>query len=228
MAITTSGTFNFSPSTGSLILSAYGRIQIRRTAILQEHMDDGQLEANFWLVEAANKGPNLWTVDLQTQALTQGTATYSIPANTVMILDANIVNSAGISRTIEPLSRTDYSQIPNPAQQGQPTSFWFDRLIAPTITFWPTPDGGGPYTLSYYRFRQMQDANYINGQNVEIPYLFLDAFVAGLSYRLSRYYAPAMEAVRKGDAMDAWNTATDQNVEQAPLSIAPQLNQYFR
>lgn len=226
--MTTSNTFNFAPSTAELIQSAFGRLGIRRTVLDNEHMIDGQREANFWLVEAANKGPNLWTVDLQTVALVQGQATYSILPNTVMILDANIVDASGTQRVITPLSRTDYSQLPNPSQQGQPTSFWFDRLIAPTINFWPTPDGSGPYTLSYYRFRQMQDANLASGQNAEIPYLFLDAFVAGLAYRLSRYYAPALEAMRKSDAMDAWMTAAEQNSEFAPISVSPDLSSYFR
>lgn len=230
MTISTSGTFLFAPNTGELIQSAYGRLQIRRTSLTTEHMVDGKQEANFWLVEAANKGPNLWTVDLQTVALVQGTATYTVPPEIVMMLDVNIVIDASgqpITRELQPLSRTDYSQIPNKTQQGPPTSFWFDRLIAPTVTMWPTPDGNGPYTLSYYRFRQMQDANLAGGQNAEIPYLFLDAFVAGLAHRLSRYYAVNLEAVRKTDAQEAWAVAADQNTEFSPLSIAPQLGSFY-
>ena len=231
MTISTSGTYVFAPSIGELIQSAFGRLGKRRSELSVEHMFDGQREANFSLVSAANRGPNLWTVDLQTITLAQGTATYSVPAETVMMLDVNIViNASGqpISRVLQSLSRTDYSQIPNKAQQGPPTSFWFDRLIAPTVTLWPTPDGEGPYTLSYYRFRQMQDANLGGAQNVELPYLFLDWFVADIAHRLSRYYAPGMEAARKADAAEAWGVAASQNTEYSPLSIAPEMGSFYR
>lgn len=225
------GTYLFAPNLGELIDSAFGRLQIKRTARTTEMMVDGQREANFALVEAANKGPNLWAVDLQTVTLVQATATYSVPQETVMMLDVNIViNSSGqpISRTLQALSRTDYSQIPNPTQQGPPTSFWFNRTIAPSVTLWPTPDGNGPYTLSYYRFRQMQDANLAAAMsNVDLPYLFLDWFVAALSHRLSRYHAPQLEAIRKQDAMDAWEIAANQGTEYSPLQIAPMLGSYY-
>jgi len=55
----------------------------------------------------------------------------------------------------------------------------------PCLNIWPTPDGGGgPYTLVYWRMRRVQDAG--NGVNVQdIPFRFINCFVAGLSYMLS-------------------------------------------
>lgn len=229
--VTTSGTFNFAPNTGLLLQSAYGRLGIRRSALTAEHWQDGQQEANLWLVDAANRGPNLWTVDQINTPLTQGNATYAVDPSTVMMLDVNIVYSPGgspISRVLQSLSRSDYSDIPDKTQQGPPTSFWFNRQIAPTVTMWPTPDGGGPYTLSFWRYRQMQDAGLQGGQNVELPYLFLDAFVAGLAYRLAKYYAPALESARKVDSAEAWASAAEQNTEAAPVSIAPQISSFYR
>ena len=143
--MTTSGTFAFAPSMGDLIMSAYARIQIRRAQLLQEHLEDAQREANLWLVSVANRGPNLWTVDLITTPLVEGTATYAVPPTTIMILDPYVDITTGgdpISRTITPLSRSDYAAMSNKAQRGQPTSFWFDRLIDPSITIWPVPDNG--------------------------------------------------------------------------------------
>lgn len=174
-----------------------------------------------------NAGVTLWTVDQQTIPLVQGTATYTVPADTVMILDLYIVINNGNNRLILPFSRTDYASLATPLQQGVPTSFWFDRVLAPTVTFWPVPDGNETSAV-YWRYRQIQDANVRQGGNAEIPYLFLDAFVAGLAHRLSRIYAPALEQQRKADADEAFLLASKQNVENAPLYITPGLSSFYR
>lgn len=226
----TSGVYNFAPTVGELGLNAFNRIQVRPAAITQEHMINLRMESNFLQAEWQNKGVSLWTVDLQTVSLVQGTATYTVPASTVMILDAyiSIGSSPVTNRYISPISRTDYASLGTPTQQGFPTSFWYDRLIAQTLTLWPVPDGGGPYTLQYYRYRQIQDAEYASGGTPEIPYLFLDAWAAGLAHRLARIYAPTLEMARKADAMEAWQIASTQGVENVPMYITPMIGSYFR
>lgn len=223
----TSGTFTFNPVIGSMAVSAFSRCGIRRTELLPQHMEDAYLETNYMQTAWANAGVTLWTVDQQTIPLIQGTATYNVPADTVMILDLYIVISTGNNRLILPFSRTDYASLANPNQQGVPTSFWFDRIAAPTITFWPVPDGN-EVSATYWRYRQIQDANIRQGGNAEIPYLFLDAFVAGLAHRLSRIYAPALEQQREIDSDKAFALASKQNVENVPMYITPGLSNYFR
>jgi len=225
----TSGTYAFAPSLGETVLNAFARIGVRRTDILQTHLSDARMEANLLLAKIANLQPNLWTVDLQALPLLQGSATYTVPAETVMILDAYIRYGNPVTdRSLYPMSRSEYSTYPNKTKQDFPTVYWFDRLISPTITLWPTPDGKGPYTLFYYRVRQIQDAEYSNGQNIEIPYLWLDAFTAGLAYRLARIYAPSLEGQRKQDADEAWSQAAVQNVENVQMMLSPGLSSYFR
>lgn len=227
--MTTSGTYNFAPNVGDLILNAYDRIQIRPSALTQDHMINARTEGNFLQVEWQNKGVSLWTVDLETVPLIQGTASYSVPAETVMILDAYIgVGSPEIDRFISPISRTDYAAQANKTQQGFPTTYWFDRLISPTITLWPVPDQNSYYTLKYYRYRVIQDAEYAGGIAPEVPYLFLDAWTACLAHRLARIYAPQMEQQRKADAVEAWNIAAAQNTENVPIFIRPDLSPYYR
>lgn len=225
----TSATFAFSPSIGELALNAWSRIRIKPAALTQEHMFQLRLEGNFLQAQWSVSGITLWTVDLQTVALTQGTATYTVPSNTVMILDAYIsTGTPSINRFISPISRTDYASLANPTSQGYPTSYWFDRLIAPTITLWPVPDNGATYTLSYYRYRQLQDATVPGGLDPEIPYLALDAWAAGLSHRLSRHFAPELEILRKADAVEAFNLFAAEYTENVPLYITPGISGYFR
>lgn len=226
--LVTSKAYDFNPNAGSVVLSAFARIQVRGSEIEQPHMRDGIQELNLLQAKMSNLQPNLWTVDLQAAPLTQGIATYNVPAETVQVLDAYIRFTNSPDRIIWPVSRTEYASFPNKTQRGTPSVFWFDRLVSPSITLWLVPDGNGPYTLFYYRVRQIQDANYINGQNVEVPYLWMDALVAGLAHRLARIYAPHLEQIRKVDADDAWNIAATQNTENVNLYITPGLGGYYR
>jgi hypothetical protein len=229
--MTTSGTYNFSPGLGELTLYAYNLIGVRNTAVLQEHMEASRMAANMMLSRWANQGVNLWAVDLITTPLIKGQSTYSVDANTVVMLDAYIetVNGSAqpIDRLILPISRTEYASYPNKEQQGFTTTYWFDRLLSPTVTLWPVPDGTTT-SLKYYRVRQIQDANLTNNQNVEIPYLWLEAFAYGLAQRLATIWAPDKIALLKPMADEAYEIAAAQNVETAQQYISPIISGYFR
>jgi hypothetical protein len=147
-----------------------------------------------------------------------------------MITNAYTRVGSGISafdRLIFPISQTEYAALPNKSVQAPPTQFWFNRQIAPTITLYQVPDGGGPYTLYYYRVRQIQDANLPNGFQIEVPYLWLDAMTAGMAHRLSRVFAPQLEQIRMVDADKAWEIAAKQNTENVPMYIYPGMIGYF-
>ena len=228
--MTTSGTYAFNPSLGELTLYAYNLIGIRNTAVLQEHMMAARMASNLLLANWANRGVNLWAVDLVTVPLVQGQATYSVQGNTVVMLDAyieTVTDGIPTDRIILPVSRTEYASYPNKEQQGFPTVFWFDRLISPEVTLWPVPDGSQTY-LKYYRVRQIQDSNLTSGQTVEIPYLWLDAFASGLAARLAMIWNPQMIQVLKPIADESYQIAADQNVEVAQQYISPMTSGYFR
>jgi hypothetical protein len=227
----TSGTYTFNPSLGELTLYAYNLIGVRNTAVLQEHMTAARMAANLMLARWSNQGVNLWAVDLITVPLVQGQKTYNVDSNTVMILDAymEITNSGQpIDRIIMPVSRTEYASYPNKEQQGFTTTYWFDRLISPTITLWPVPDGSSAQYLKYYRVRQLQDSNLQNGQQVEVPYLWMEAFAYGLALRLAQIWAPQMMASLKPMADESYQIAADQNVEYAQQYISPMISGYYR
>jgi hypothetical protein len=228
----TSGTYTFNPSLGELTLYAYNLVGIRNTALLQEHLEAARMAANLMLARWSNQGVNLWAVDLITTPLVSGTATYPVDANTVMILDAYMATTSGtqeIDRIILPVSRTEYASYPNKEQEGFPTVYWFDRLLSPTITLWPVPNTTtGPQELKYYRVRRLQDANLSGAQEVEIPYLWMEAFAYGLAARLAMVWAPEKVALMKPFADEAYDIAASQNVEQAQQYISPQLAGYFR
>lgn len=224
----TSGTYTFNPGLGELTLYAYQLIGIRPTALLQEHLESSRVAANMLLSRWSNQGVNLWQVDLVTVPLVQGQSTYSVDANTVVMLDAYIeYGSPPIDRIIMPVSRTEYASYPNKSQQGFPTVFWFDRLLSPTVTIWPVPDGSQS-SLKYYRAVQIQDANLSGSQSVDIPYLWMEAFAFGLALRLAMIWAPDKVAGLKVAADESYDIASRQNVETAQQYISPQISGYFR
>ena len=226
----TSGTFNFSPSMGEGVLYAFNLCGIRNTALTQSHFESATMATNLLLSAWSARGVNLWSVDLQQVLLAKGCATYSIPPSTIMILDAYISQNNGgatIDRLIFPISRSEYASYSNKYQQGGVTSYWFDRLLAPTITLWPVPDGTA-CSLKYYRLRQSQDSTLANGTQLDLPVYFLDAYMLALAWRLALIWAPDKAPMLKPLADEAYGYAATQNVENVPTYISPQISQYWR
>lgn len=227
-----SGTVSYNPILGELFQIAFSRIGVKRTELLPQHMDDARNEANLAQVEFVNAGVLLWKQVLNTFTMVAGQPTYSIPASTIMVLDLyispNAGGNAGQNRLIYPFSRTDYASLADPLEPGFPTSFFFLRTVNPTLTFWPVPDNDTVYQCSYWSYVQIDDAVPTQGGNADLDYRFLDAYVAKLAHRLSRMYNPALEAVRKADADEAFALAMKQDTENVPLFLTPGLIGYYR
>jgi len=125
------------------------------------------------------------------------------------------------------MSATDYAQIPVKTIQGPPTQVFFSLSPVPTLTFWPTPDGNGPYTVNVMSYRQLQDLSLSGGQNVDAPYRFLDTVAAGLAYRLSRFYKPELTAIRKAEWEESWSEAAMRDQQDCNLYLMPALGHYW-
>src|ERR1700682_2966438 len=111
-----SGTYSCNPNLFEIVLDAYDRMQIRGPEITAPQIVSARRSLNYVLVRMDNLGINLWAVDLQSIALVQGTATYSVDPSTVAILDVyRRIVSGGTPQDIilSSLSRTDYASIPN-------------------------------------------------------------------------------------------------------------------
>lgn len=228
--MTTSGTYTFNPSLGEVTLYAYQLIGIRPTSLLQEHFDAAKTATNMMFTRWSNQGVNLWEVKFVTVPLIAGTATYTVPSNAVVMLDAYVTVTTGtqsIDRIILPVSRTEYMSYPNKAQAGFPTTFWFDRQLSPTFTLWPVPDGSQT-SLRYAYVSRIQDSNLSGSQEMDIPPIWLEAMVYGLAYRLSQVWAPDKVVILKPMSDEAYAIAAAQNVETAQQYISPQISGYFR
>jgi hypothetical protein len=226
----TSGEYNFSPGLGEDILYAFQLCGIRPTQLTQQHFVSARMAANMVQGRWSADGVNLWQVQLYRIPLIQGVATYQLPTNLIVILDAYYTINNGVTeidRIMMPVSRSEYAAYSNKNVQGACTTYWMDRLLAPTVTLYPVPNGQQAF-LKYYALRQTQDANMTNGQSPEIPFYFVEAFCTAVAYRLALIWAPSQAPMLKLFADEAWQIASKQNTETSNFFVTPMVSQYFR
>lgn len=232
--MTTSGNYDFSASAASsLTLVSFGRIGIKRTELTAQHLADAAIEANLVQVTLAGNQPNLWRSEIYPISLVQGTATYNLPPRMVAIQDIylTVANSGAPStdRIMNPISLYEYDAQSNKTQQAPPTTYVINKTLSPTITFWQVPDGNSTYTANVRLLSQSQDVSLSSGTTLDMPYVFIDVFVAGLAHRLSRIYAPDKEAIRKQDYLEAWEAAARTDTQDSVgLYVAPDFGGYYR
>ena len=118
---------------------------------------------NLMTIEWQNRGINMWTIDEGTLALTEGTSEYTLPADTIDLLEQQIRTGSGnvatqSDLTISRISVSTYASIPNKLTQGRPIQVYIERLRdAPKINVWPVPDNND-YVFYYWRMRRIEDA----------------------------------------------------------------------
>lgn len=228
--MTTTSTYNFNPAASDLTLNAFARCGIKRTEITAQHMADAVLESNLIQVELSARLPNLFAKEDYSQALTEGTATYTLPSRFLAFQAVWLSSSNGgvsTDRLIFPYGAIDYAAIADKTQQGSPTSYYLSTVVPPTITLWPVPDDTATYTLNAYILRQFQDASLVSGYTVDVAYRALDVWVAKLAHRLARIYAQDKEILRKSDADEAWAIFATLDQEKVPIYINAAIGGYY-
>lgn len=184
---------------------------------------------NLLFADWANRGINLWTVEQGAQVLTAGTATYTLPVDTVDLMEHVIRTGAGNASTqtdltITRISVSTYSSIPNKLQQARPIQVYIDRQqAAPKFTVWPVPDSSQTYTFVYWRLRRIDDAGSGGANTQDVPFRFLNALVAGLAYYLALKIPGAAERlpILKQQYDEAWDLASTEDREKAAVRFVP-------
>jgi hypothetical protein len=225
--MTTSGTTAFNLDLNEYVEEAFERCGAElRTGY---DLRTARRSLNLLFADWSNRGINMWCVEQGSQVLTPGTATYTLPADTVDLIEHVIRTGAGSASTqtdltITRISVSTYSSIPNKLQQARPIQVWINRQQpAPTITVWPTPDNSQTYTFVYWRLRRIQDAGAGGTYTQDIPFRFLNALVSGLAYYLSMKIPGAMERMPALEAQyrEAWDLASSEDREKAAVRFVP-------
>ena len=142
---------------------------------------------NIMLLEWQNRGLNLFTIDEGTLSLSSGTATYTMPVDTIDVIEHNIRTGSGtnqIDTALERVSVSNYAAQSNKNTRGKPSQIYVQRLATETkITVWPVPDEG--YTLAYFRLKGIDGLASGVGTTAAIPPRFIPCLVAGLAYQIA-------------------------------------------
>ena len=225
--MTTSGTATFNMDLNEIVEEAMARCGAEmRTGW---DLRTARNSLNLMLIDWASRGINLWCIEQGSQVLTPGTNTYTLPADTVDLLEHVIRTGAGnvstqTDLTITRISVSTYSSIPNKLQSARPIQIWINRQgPAPQFTVWPTPDNSQTYTFVYWRLRRIQDAGAGGTYTQDVPFRFIPALVSGLAYYLSMKIPGAMERMQvlKAQYDEDWDLASTEDREKAAVRFVP-------
>ena len=179
---------------------------------------------NLMFADWANRGINLWTVQLGTQTLTAGTTEYTLTADVVDLLEV-VVRRDNTDFQVQRISRSDYQNLPNKTTSGRPSSIFVDKQIIPKINLWPAPENSTD-VLRYYFIQRIQDAD-AAVNNMDAPFRFLPCMAAGLAYYLAVKKAPDRIQLLKSIYEEEFQRASDMDQDRVPTRLTPSLD-YLR
>ena len=189
----TSGTNSFNLDVDEVIQEAFERCGLHARSGYD--LKSARRSLNLLLAEWANRGINLWTVELRTQTLTARTTSYTLDSDLIDILEAAVYKASDTTVDIEVdrISRAEYLNISTKSSEGTPVQYFLQRgASTPTLYLYPTPENSTDI-IYYYALTRMQDAgDYTN--NMETVFRFLPCMTAGLAYYLAMKRAPATRA----------------------------------
>jgi len=180
---------------------------------------------NILTLEWQNRGLNLFTIESGTLAITAGTETYTLPSETIDIIEHQIRTGTGINQTdtnLERVSVSTYAQQSNKNTQGRPTQIYVQRLASETkVTLWPVPDSTQTYTLSYYRLKGIDGLSSGIAGSASIPPRFIPALASGMAYYIAMKKNPQSAAGLKQEYEFQFELAAGEDTETASIKFVP-------
>jgi len=217
----TSGTTNFTLRVDEIIEEAFERcgLQTRKGYDL----DTARRSLNILFAEWANRGLNLWKITQGSKTLVASQPSYSFSSpeeqGIVDILSA-IVNNGTNDFSVDRVSRMAYLDLPNKTETGQPSEWYFERTLVPTLYVYTSPDDTKTYTFKYYALRRIEDAgSYSN--DVDLPFRFIPCMCAGLAYYIAMKKAPDRVQLLKQVYEEEFARAAAEDATRASIHLVP-------
>lgn len=184
-------------------------------------------------IDGSNDG-NIWTNLLTLGALTYSAGVnqwfdmfnitpyrfYRVKENGGAILNIQEIyfNNLVQDTTLSEISRYEYQTYPQKHLVGRPTTYYVDYSINPVFYLWPTPSP--QYNCISYSWQQAIEDVGTYVDSIQVPSVFYEPLVWGLSYRLALKYAPDKAQLMKGEYEQALAIAINENSEDTPMRIA--------
>ena len=223
---TYASTADFNLSIDDIAEEAYERcgLQVRSGYDLKT----ARRSLNLMLAEWANRGLNLWTIQLQEKSLAQGTTDLSgtnlfgsganAAQEIIDITDVVITDSSNNDYSATSISRSTYFNYTVKTTSGRPSQYYFERTINPRLYLYPAADT--TYTLKYYALLRMKDSGAYTNNN-EIPFRFLPCLTAGLAYYIAMKKAPDRIQLLKQVYEDEFQRAANTDGERTSVYLTP-------
>lgn len=185
----TSGTAGFNLDLTELVEEAFERAgsELRTGYDLRT----ARRSLNLLFADWANRGVNMWTFEQDTITLTQGLNTYTIPTDTVDLLDHVIRTQANNTSnqsdlTITRISVSTYATIPNKLTQARPIQVWYQRLdgqVAPTSATLAANITASDTSITLSNVIGLPAIGYVNIDSETIFYNYISGNTLGNCFR---------------------------------------------
>ena len=187
---------------------------------------------NILTLEWQNRGINLFTIEPGTLSLSAGTATYTMPSDTIDVIEHTIRTGTGTSQldtNVNRISVSTFAQKSNKNTQGKPTQIFVQRLAgSTTVTLHPVPDT--TYTLAFFRLKGIDSISTgITGTTTSlIPPRFVPCLVSGLAYYIAMKRPEVADRVGalKQEYEFQFELAAGEDTETASIKFVP-YNTFF-
>ena len=177
---------------------------------------------NLLLAEWANRGINLWTVELRTQTFTASTTSYTLDSDLIDILEAVVYKASDTTTDMEVdrISRAEYLNISKKSTEAVPTQYYLLRgQSTPTLYLYPTPDAAD--TFKYWGLTKIQDAGDYEDE-LDVPTRFLPCLTAGMAYYVSLKKSPERTPILKQLYEEEWQRASEEDRPRSSFYAIPE------
>ena len=223
-----SGTATFNPDIAEICEEAFERCGLEMRSGYD--LRTARRSLNIMSAEWSNRGLNLWTVAEGTLSITAGTATYTLPSDTIDLLEHVIRTGSGSTQSDQSLTRisgSTYATLTSKNSEGKPVQIYVDRQATPTVTLWPVPDSASTYTLVYWRIRRIEDVGAAASNTYDAPSRFIPPLVAGLAYQIA-LKRPEVDlnrvALLKAAYEEQFTLAADEDRSKASVQFVPSIS----
>jgi hypothetical protein len=219
----TSGTTNFQLDLLEIIEEAFERASSGTRELRAGYeLRTARRSLSLLLLEWANRGLNLWTIEEVLLPLVVGQASYLIPEDTVDLIE-HVTSMDGRDLPLTRISLPTFAGLPNKDLPGRPNLILVTRHREPAVTLWPVPHQEG-LQLRAWRLRRIQDVGAGNDAP-DVPFRFLPALISGLAYYIAQKIpegAPLQSQLKVQYDMD-WVMAAEEDRERATVRFVPAL-----
>ena len=216
----TSGTNAFNLDVDEVVQEAFERCGLHARSGYD--LKSARRSLNLLLAEWANRGINLWTVELRTQTLTASTTSYTLDSDLIDILEAVVYKASDttVDMEVDRISRAEYLNISKKSTEAVPTQYYLLRgQSTPTLYLYPTPDAAD--TFKYWGLTKIQDAGDYEDE-LDVPTRFLPCLTAGMAYYVSLKKSPERTPLLKQLYEEEWQRASEEDRPRSSFYAIPE------